>query len=675
MAKSIDRDHWMQRLSHAQDLQSRQHKNWKENHALIEGTWFEKQQFLPDPDATAVNYATAYHKTMVSSIYSRNPYIFVNARHSRFTDFAYSARIVVNHLWKELNIKRQMKRAVADTNTCSLGWIETGYHATFGQMNLDEDKDGLTDSMLDRLVNPKSAEQLGVLNEYVKEQSAYCMRLDPWKVLLAPGYQEISSMPYLFVGEDIAPEDVENHPLYSKHLDGVRPAIPIKQSGQAIKPVMGMFRKGGSSDLMLHRLWHVWDRRNLQRFILVENSDVVIGPFSWPSLLEGFIQTPILFNEIPEIDGQTHPYGQSDFEPMKPLIKELNQLRTAMVRHRKRSGSLILVGNSASEEDIEALRTGDDVAIVRVSEAILDMVKLHSPPQLAPDVYKVNDRILADLDLVSGFSQVMLGGQAGKDTLATELNLQSAGASTRTSEKVDVIEDVSRQVARRLLAVAWQHYPREVIRQILGETILTEAMWPSLPDDPIERREIIQNELLLEIEPGSSTPPKDRVLERKQKLDTVNVLMAVMPDRVKQGTMAKWLLKSFDDQEVQDMFITDDEQEVAHAAAENELLLQDMPQVVGPNELHQVHVQEHQKAIQAAGTTTKAMDEHILQHAQMMQMKAPGASPQAGDTRSPSGAAAPEQLRAGVPKAEDIQGPQTRALTESGTDKGGIRNV
>ena len=63
---------WQARLYEAQALQATKHREWKESFSLFDGSWFKQFQWSIDPDATAVNYATAYVKTMVDTIYARN---------------------------------------------------------------------------------------------------------------------------------------------------------------------------------------------------------------------------------------------------------------------------------------------------------------------------------------------------------------------------------------------------------------------------------------------------------------------------------------------------------------------------------------------------------------------------------------------------------------------------
>src|SRR3990167_8326295 len=504
---------WLGRIQHAQQIQQRHHPRWREAAEMVDGTWLARR-LGESPDATAVNLACAYVRGVTAAIYARTPYTFVEAEHAGYTEFAHSME-------RELNLKREMKRATIDAQMTGLGWIETGFTATFGTF---DPRNGQDAELRKLLQEGKKPEQQGVLNEYVKEISAYAIRRSPYNVLLAPGYPDVSAMPYLIVGEDFAPEDFNRHPLFKRlGEDAIRPTrtmqrgagiLSTPQEPTAIIPMStGPVTSFGRRDQAAFiRVWHTWDRRDQERGTFFEGSQATLGPFTWAYCLEGFPQVPLIFNWLPESERITNAYPIGDITPMIPQLKELSLLRTAMVKHRKRSGTLILVPQAlATSETLQQLKTSEDVSIVvlKDTQGIIN----HSPPALPPDLYRIDPIIRSDIDVVGGFSKIMLAAPPAKgDRTATEVRAEGQVTQFRTSEKVDVIEECSVEVDRRLAAIAWQFYPRERIRAILGESVLTEQMWPSLPSDYQETCEIIQRELNFRIRAGSTQPLKDRTL-------------------------------------------------------------------------------------------------------------------------------------------------------------------
>lgn len=671
---------WLGRIQHAWSIQQRHHPRWREAAEMVDGTWLARQ-LGASADATAVNIGWAYVRGLTAAIYARNPYTFVEAEHRDFVEFAHSMERVLNYLKRELNLKREIKRACIDAQMTGIGWVETGFTATFGTY----DPSKAEDAALQRLLQEgKKPEQQGILNEYIKEISAYCVRRSPYNVLLAPGYPDVSAMPYLIVGEDFAPEDFDRHPLMkrlgSEQIRATRtmrrdaglvstPQEPTAIIPMSTGPISTSSRRDAAAFI---RVWHTWDRRDQQRGVFFEGSQASLGPYQWQYCLEGFPQVPLIFNWLPESERITNAYPIGDITPIIPQLRELSLLRTAMVRHRKRSGTLILLPKAlATAETLQALKTGEDVSIVVLNDT--QGVINHSPPALPPDLYRIDPIIRSDIDVVGGFGQILLAAPPQKgDRTATEVRAESQTTAFRLTEKVDVIEDFSVEIDRRLAAIAWQFYPRERIRQILGEPMLTESMWPSLPSDHQETCEIIQRELSFRIKAGTTQPIKDRTLRNEQRMRFANIVAGIAPELLKRSELIKQLAEDLEFSDVSSFLITEDQQEKQTIMEENRLLLQGIPQIVGPNEPHTLHVSGHQQAVQQAGTSTPAMDQHIMAHGQQLRAKLPGKPTQQGDAGGTRGAASnPEAMRQGMPEEDDLMGGIARVLKESGSQQGG----
>ncbi len=672
---------WLGRIQHAWRIQQRHHPRWREAAEMVDGTWLARRYGL-DENATAVNIAWAYVRGVTAAIYARNPYTFVEAEHASFVPFAKSMERVLNYLKRELNLKRQIKQATIDAQITGIGWVETGFTATFGTL----DPSRAEEAALRRLMEAdKPPAQQGVLSEYVKSISAYAVRRSPYNVLLAPGYPDVASMPYLIVGEDFAPEDFRAHPLFKRlGREAIRPTrtmpqdagiVSTPQHPTAIIPMStGPTNGFGRSDQVdFIRAWNVWNRRGNERGVFLEGSQASVGPFAWRYCLEGFPLTPLIFNWLPESERITNAYPIGDITPMIPQLRELSLLRTAMVKHRKRSGTLILVPETlATSETLQALKTGDDVSIVVMKDTT--GVVNHSPPALPPDLYRIDPIIKSDLDVVGGFAQIVLASPPKGERTATEVRSEAQATGFRTTEKVDIIEEFSVEIDRRLAAIAWEFYPRERIRQILGEPVLTEALWPSLPDDPAERCEIIERELAFRIRAGSTQPIKDRTLRNEQRLRFANIVAGIAPELLKRSELIKQLAEDLEFSDVSSFLITEDAQEQQAIQDENQMLLQPgaQKQVVGPNEPHTLHISGHEQAIQqAGGQSTPAMDQHLMAHGQQLRAKNPNAPAQSGDAGGTRGvASSPEALRQGSPDQEDLEGALARILREPGTEQG-----
>jgi len=245
----------------------------------------------------------------------------------------------------------------------------------------------------------------------------------------------------------------------------------------------------------------------------------------------------------------------------------------------------------------------------------------------------------------------MFQAQPGQRT-ATQASIGQGGLQAKMSANVDTIEDFTVEVATALAQLAWQFYDRDKIEEIIGEKA-TDKIWIDLPDDPEERRRVIRSELQFKIDAGSTAPPKDETVDRIQLLDYASVVMSIAPERIKKDEFLKQLTRKFKFiKDVDKIVIGFDEEEKQRAQQENQLMTQGHPCLVGPNEPHDVHIQQH---VQAKGHPL--VDKHIVEHGQRMGLidkSGKGQGPQEGDARGPMQSTNPEQMRQSAPSKAGI---------------------
>jgi len=86
-----------------------------------------------------------------------------------------------------------------------------------------------------------------------------------------------------------------------------------------------------------------FSRMDKKRFTLGQGlNDDTLYEGEWDYLIDGFPIYNLIFNEIPETDTESNAFGLSDIVPMMPQLKELSLLSSAMLRHRKRAGTLLI---------------------------------------------------------------------------------------------------------------------------------------------------------------------------------------------------------------------------------------------------------------------------------------------------------------------------------------------
>ena len=673
---------WFGRIQRCEDLQNTRANERKQILKLYIGEFFGSP-IRSDTELSEVNFVYEFMQILVSAIYSRNPHIFCRTKNKRLGQFAETMETVVNHYWYEKQAKAKIKKAIIDAILQTPGFIEIGYFIFTEKNRAIKEIEREFPELKDLEKKEKTEEEQGITDETIKEDDVFLNHLSSWDVLFPDGYHDIRECPYLIKRQVTTLEKVLANPAYGDAKLKLRNRRTLKDH---ISPVTAYNMKalplsnnstytGFDDELVPVTIYHTFSRMDRKMFTLVQGlNDDTLYEGEWNYLIDGFPIYPLIFNEIPKTKEESNAFGLSDIVPMIPQLKELSLISSAMLRHRKRAGTLLLGKKGPiTDTDASKIQNSSDVDLILLNDISEATVRGFTPPALPQDFYALRGLILEDLMRISGYNQ-LLGVARGVQT-ATESENIRAGAVLRQSEKVDIIEDFTVQVAKGLAGLIWQFKQnKKEIEEIIGEEV-TEEMWPALPQDEGEARRIIQRELLFRIEAGSTQPAKDEAIERKQWLDLVGIIKANFPNRLNDAIILPQFLKKFDFKDIDRAVIGYDEQEIAAAQEENKLLLQGIPCIPGPNENSLLHLQVHSQAYQTPGLQiTPQMDEHITKTKEYYDMKNPQVIPQKGDSKIAPQTTSPTQRRGGVTGFADIIG-GIRSSPGVGGERGGRGSV
>src|SRR3989304_1595823 len=218
-------------------------------------------------------------------------------------------------------------------------------------------------------------------------------------------------------------------------------------------PTQGNPYDSGDKELTKITLYHIFDRASRKIFTPAKNfTEDSLYDGEWNYLIDGFPIYPLIFNEIPRCDEDSNAFPLSDIVPMIPQLKELSLISSAMLRHRKRAGTLLLGKRGAiTEGDASKIQNSSDVDMILLNDIGEATVKGFPPPALPQDFYKLRQILLEDLIRRSGYNQ-LLGVSKGIQT-ATESDNVAAGALLRQSEKIDIIEEFTVLIAKEQAGV------------------------------------------------------------------------------------------------------------------------------------------------------------------------------------------------------------------------------
>ena len=653
---------WLGRLNRAEGHLQKQETTWKNSIELYLCKWFEKYYGALDPERVDVHFINWYITNVVNLTYFRDPQIFIKCEHSKYDKFADTMEKVVNHHWKVLKMKGQMKKTILSGLLTPPGWVKIGYTAKIGDdtAKIEEIKQksligDIKDFLKGKVKDEKelTPEEQGVLNLDIKEESIFASWVSSWNILMPPGYNQVKDMPWMAEIEYVPMIDFKRNPMYS-NKENAKGTANVEEEGSGsknmLKPSYNREPTTQDDETQIIKLYHVWDRREQKRYTFSNQASHFEG--DWPYDMEGFPYRPLIFEDtLPTIE-DSNAYPINAVTPILPQIMEISNARTMQVKHRRRCNVIICIPKGFyTEEEINQIEENDTVQIVEVPAGATP-TGFQVPP-LTPDIWQVDAKVMADLQMATNMGQMMFAPQPGQRT-ATQAQMGAQGLQLKAQARVDMVETYTVDIAQCMAQLAWQFYDRDKVSEIIGEEA-TNEMWLDLPEKRNERRRIIQSELQFKIDAGSTAPPKDETVDRKQLLDFLSFAATFAPERLKKDETLKAGIKRWKFvKDIDKIVISGDEEEQKKAMGENQLMQQGHPQLVGPNENHMIHLGVHE---QAKGNPL--VDQHIIAHGQFMGIKPQSGKsnkPQKGDQRLPAKSTNPEMQRKGIPNQGDIMG-------------------
>lgn len=666
-------NNWKGLIGRAEQVQAQQHDEWNKAISLLNCQYFTQHAAKLD-ERVDVNFVNWYVSNLIPLIYFRDPLIFVKSKTEDWSSFAQTLEKVVNVIWKDQKLKTQFKRVILSALLQPPGWMMTGYTAKIEEdiAKTDENKEkNIIQTLKDTIKGvfnkkeDKLPEQMGVLNQNIREESIFADWIPSWNVLMPAGYHLVSKMPWLCYYEDVAIIDFLVNPLYEnkRNIRGIYKDESYS-TGKAIRKVVyedPIPYSDIKSEVTTIRLYHIWDRRSQKRMTISMGCDGYHFKGDWPYDSEGFPLDPLIFEENLPTNRQedSGPYPYNIVRPILPQVLENSNARTQMSAWRRRASAIILAQDDmATEADMNQIQSSQAVQLIRVSN--IAAFQMSQTPALPQGVFQVNEVIQNDLQMATNMGQIMFQPQEGQRT-ATQAQIAQSGLQLKVSAKQDCVEDFTVVIAQKIIQLAWQFYDRQKVQELIGE-IVSEVMWPDLPKDRKERRRMINN-MKVFIDQGSAAPPKDETVDRKQLLDFLQFAGAVAPERLNKDEVLKAGFKRWKfEKDLDKLVITNDDGERKAAIEENALMTTNIPCIVSPNNNHLIHLEEHAKA-----PPTTARDQHMLEHAKFggllpgaegvaseanAQASQQAGGPQKGDVKAPVKSTNPETQRQGVPAAD-----------------------
>ena len=529
MAKSIDKkelDRWKDRIT----ISSRKFKAQAEDNIKKWRDYYRGHQWndtiMGYNDRTVDNMVFSNIKTIMPSINFNNPRIYAQAKKKpyRVADGLFDTiaagalyEILLNYYYKELEIKRQVDKALLDALIGPWGIIQIGY--TLETEKVQDDK-------------------LLEVNELIKGDSCFVVRRSPLDFRVDPEAKES----HLYDANWVAfrwvksLEDVKENPSYknTKELKS-----NVKAETNFHKPTGGGLKTSDNeslkdaSDWERVEGWDIWDKRSHKLITVVTSHDKPLQYIDWPLDYDGGFPVEILyFNENPD-----ELFPISDVDIYMAAQDELNRLRSLHLDHVRRisQSKYITRENAFTSEELYKLKHGPSGTIAESKMAVNDAIAPLRDAGTSQDVYMAIRMLKEDIREGGRVSQFEKGIAQKFDT-ATEPNLIAQAIGIQREERSAILGDFIKHVVRKLGKVLQQtmgekeinlsteqfeqaqQYAPGKLEKIVGPDGM-QAIMPWLTMS----KEDIQGEYEFDIEIGS-LQPVNKEIRKRDAIELYNLL-------------------------------------------------------------------------------------------------------------------------------------------------------
>ena len=556
--KRITARGWMKRINRALKFrdQVKSDQNWDRILDEYKGKYRINNSAVNSPP---INLVYGYVHTAIPRIYFRDPYMSINPKGGESVTAARVLELVVNYLFRELNLKNEVYRLLMDVFLVGHGWFKYGYIGVMGQ----------TDS---EAPNEES--------EYIKDEEIF-----------------VSFVPYADIVFDVTlskdpPHDcrwiahriirplseIKNDPKYT-NTGGLKSNISTRDAkGDKMDDTLK------DSDLDLFEFWEVHDKDTNKIYCVCDATDKYLREDDNKYEMKGLPFSMLKFNLVPG-----EPYPLSDIYLIEAQILERVKLRAAQINHIKRWSRQLSIEEGAMEkEEIEKFAQGIDGAVTQRKKGSMPPAPIQYA-DIQKESFQIDDLIQRDIDSVIGQNETDRGGVARTTTKTKfELQEQTQGSGVRQAQRQDKLEDFLEEVAMKVISLIkqFQTTPRYVRITGMKPEQIAEA-FSNVPGVQVDAngikftKESIQGDYDVDAKAGSTLP-----LNRENKVKlleaTINMfqLLGIAPGSPTAIAVTKSLFRELDMKEVEDAF----DQQVQQAQAMPPMPVGPDGQPIDPNQ-------------------------------------------------------------------------------------------
>jgi len=497
---------WRDRIEMCKRVYEPQVAKWERyKRYYMNDHWFDQQYYMPETeDRITVNQTFAMIKTMLNTIYSKNPYVYITPAYNDDQSF-FAAQIIephLNRMWaQDQRMKRMMRRVSLDTLLRGKGYIRSGY----------------------------SIEQLG---DVVFKDSIITERVSPLHFWIDPEAESVYDAYYTIRRVILPWVDVKK--LYPKRdlSPAARYELRPQDKTQSVDFGVEWHNNPNLDDDMARAvIYEIHDHLSRRIYVIAEGCDKFLSNREDPYNIGGSLIDELCFNEIPET-----PFAVSDVEIMEGQQLELNRLRTMMLQHVRRfQRKYVTTKDNFTEDQKKDLESTEDGVVVECQDPA-QIIPLKDAP-LSGDTHMYEARIMSDITQSSGVNPWMKGDAMGPRKSAFEAQQMAGGQNLRASEKPAIMEDFASRVAEKQIKIMQQFMDSPIMDNIPFNPLGVPVNQGGLK---AFSREDIQGEFKVEVKQGSTQLP-NKAVEQQMAMQLYQAGMGNDP------VLGPWFMKWFAD--------------------------------------------------------------------------------------------------------------------------------
>lgn len=441
---------WLSQIKRGEDFRKKSsyERHWPSWRSYYRGDW--------SGDVMPVNLFFLIMRTLIPRVYFRNPSVSITPDKPGYDTAAFALVLerVTNKLIRQMGLKKEMKRVIQNTFLFGTGFLKVG----FGGFMLP------TPSLTDR---DQSLGPRGTRLEYrdnVVAGRPWAARVATNAVVYPEGTVDIENSRWVAEWVVRPLEDLQEDKRFKNTKDLTSSAFVDKnQFGTTMSAdSMRSIRQVG--------VYEIRDKKTGKVFVLAPDRSNHNGVelFSGDDELQfnGFPYFDLIFNEDDE-----RCWGLPDSRILEPYQREINEIRTQLMKHRRISLVKILAQNGRLTPN-EALKlVSEDVSpVVWVNGEPSTSVMWTSGNNIPTDLQMAMEGIMNDVRETVGFSRNQMGEfqPASSRTSATEANIVRQASEIRVDERRDMTADLLTHVIELVHSIIFRFWKTEEVVELVG---------------------------------------------------------------------------------------------------------------------------------------------------------------------------------------------------------------